>query len=260
MVVIFVEISKETMYPFLIYNLPYKYNDFITLYPLKMDRILELSLYSPALTVRKNSRFSDKSIIKMNYMEFIFYASCHPELELQYHYYGLSHFYGYVLALLSLVCEEQEISFDKQWGTIFINGFEITPDVFDDLRRIIILQNDIDFDMDEFLNYDTEKRLLKAQNDLHKNQDKSTLEDYIDSLSVALRLTENQIRNMTIRKFWRFIKRYNLHQDYMIFRTGECSGMVSFKEPIKHWMSSIEEDDKYKSLKTDEQALKSKIN
>ena len=42
-------------------------------------------------------------------------------------------------------------------------------------------------------------------------------------------------------------------------RTGECSGMVSFKEPIKHWMVSLEEEDKYKELKTDENELRGKI-
>ena len=35
--------------------------------------------------------------------------------------------------------------------------------------------------------------------------------------------------------------------------------MVSFKEPIKYWMISLDEDDKYKDLKADEEALKSKI-
>ena len=40
---------------------------------------------------------------------------------------------------------------------------------------------------------------------------------------------------------------------------GECSGMVSFKEPIKHWMVSLEEEDKYKHLKADENELRSKI-
>lgn len=35
--------------------------------------------------------------------------------------------------------------------------------------------------------------------------------------------------------------------------------MVSFKEPIKHWMISLEEEDKYRHLKADENELKGKI-
>ena len=35
--------------------------------------------------------------------------------------------------------------------------------------------------------------------------------------------------------------------------------MVSFKEPIKYWMASLDEDDKYKDMKVDEETLKGKI-
>lgn len=71
--------------------------------------------------------------------------------------------------------------------------------------------------------------------------------------------TEEHIMNMSIRKFWRYIKRYQLHENYTILKSGECCGMVTFKEPIKYWMVSLEEDDKYKHLKTDENELRGKI-
>ena len=71
--------------------------------------------------------------------------------------------------------------------------------------------------------------------------------------------TKEYIKSMTIRKFWRYIKRYQLHERYTITKTGECRGMISFKEPIKHWMVSLEEEDKYKDLKANENSLKGKI-
>ena len=37
------------------------------------------------------------------------------------------------------------------------------------------------------------------------------------------------------------------------------SGMVTFKEPLKHWMTSIETTGRYEDLKTDESELRSKI-
>ena len=112
------------------------------------------------------------------------------------------------------------------------------------------------------MNYDTEQRLLKAQRDNAKNSKKkdTNIEDYIDSLAVAMKINEQQIKNMTIRKFWRYIKRYQLCESYQIMKTGECSGMVSFKEPIEYWMTGLDEDDKYSSLKSDEQFMKNKIN
>lgn len=254
-----VEIKKETLFPLLIYNKPVKYTENIILYPVTMNDIVTFQALSQSITVRKNSTFHEKQIIKMTYLDFLLYCLGNEELEKQYKIIGLSQYFFYAIQLLQLCCRDAEIKLNQQTGQIIINGEVITPQIFDDLRRIIIIQNDIDFDIDEFLNYDTEQRLLKAQKDLDKDKDKANIEDYIDSLVIAMHTTEDRIMEMTIRKFWRYIKRYNLHENYTIMRTGECSGMVSFKEPIKHWMVSLEEDDKYKHLKADENELRSKI-
>lgn len=254
-----VEIKKETLFPLLIYNKPVKYTENIILYPVTMNDIVTFQALSQSITVRKNSTFHEKQIIKMTYLDFLLYCLGNEELEKQYKIIGLSQYFFYAIQLLQLCCRDAEIKLNQQTGQIIINGEVITPQIFDDLRRIIIIQNDIDFDIDEFLNYDTEQRLLKAQKDLDKDKDKANIEDYIDSLVIAMHTTEDRIMEMTIRKFWRYVKRYNLHENYTIMRTGECSGMVSFKEPIKHWMVSLEEDDKYKHLKADENELRSKI-
>lgn len=253
------EIKKETLFPFLIYNKPVKYTENIILYPVTMNDIVTFQALSQSITVRKNSTFHEKQIIKMTYLDFLLYCLGNEELEKQYKIIGLSQYFFYAIQLLQLCCKDAEIRLNQQTGQIVINGEVITPQVFDDLRRIIIIQNDIDFDIDEFLNYDTEQRLLKAQKDLDKDKDKANIEDYIDSLVIAMHTTEDRIMEMTIRKFWRYVKRYNLHENYTIMRTGECSGMVSFKEPIKHWMVSLEEDDKYSNLKANEEEIRSKV-
>lgn len=254
-----VEIKKETLFPLLIYNKPVKYTENIILYPVTMNDIVTFQALSQSITVRKNSTFHEKQIIKMTYLDFLLYCLGNEELEKQYKIIGLSQYFFYAIQLLQLCCKDAEIRLNQQTGQIVINNEVITPQVFDDLRRIIIIQNDIDFDIDEFLNYDTEQRLLKAQKDLDKNRDKANIEDYIDSLVIAMHTTEDRIMEMTIRKFWRYVKRYNLHENYTIMRTGECSGMVSFKEPIKHWMVSLEEDDKYSNLKANEEEIRSKV-
>ena len=252
------KINKETLFPFLIYNKPIKYRNII-LYPVTMNDIVAFQALSSSITVRKNSIFHEKKIIKMTYLDFLLYCLGNEELEAQYKIIGLSQYFIYAIQLLQLCCKDTDVKLNQKTGQIIINEEIITPEIFDDLRRIIIIQNDIDFDIDEFLNYDTEQRLLKAQKDLDKNKDKSNIEDYIDSLVIAMQTTEDKIMNMTIRKFWRYIKRYKLHENYTIMRTGECSGMVSFKEPIKHWMVSLEDDDKYKHLKADENEIRGKL-
>jgi len=254
-----VEINKDTLFPYLIYNKPFQYDEHITVYPVTMNDVILFQTLIPSITVRKNSTFHDKKIIKMTYLDFLLFCLNNNTLEKQYDILGLSKYYFYAIQLLQLCCKDSKVEINYQTGQILINEQIITPQIFDDLRRIIIIQNDIDFDIDEFLNYDTEQRLLKAQKDLNRNKDKSNIEDYIDSLVITMNTTESKIMDMTIRKFWRYIKRYQLHENYTILKTGECSGMISLKEPIRYWMLSLEENEKYKHLKMDENDLKGKI-
>lgn len=255
------KIDKETLYPFNIYNQPFKYDEQIILHPVMMKDVLTFQSLSQSIIIRKNSTFREKKIIKMSYLDFLVYCLGNEELEERYKVPGLSQYYILAMYLLKLCCPDADIKINEQNGYYIINEKIITPQIFDDIRRIIIIQNDIDFDFDNFLNYDTEQRLLKAQKDNNKNLKSANMEDYIDSLVIAMNITEKQIMDMTIRKFWRYIKRYQLYESYNIMKTGECSGMVSFKEPIEYWMLGFDDDgDKFSSLKSDEQSMTTKIN
>ena len=256
-----VETSKDTLFPYLIYNKEIKYNEHITLYPIKMKDIITFQQYQMALTLRKDAIFQDKQIIKMGYLEFIKYACRNDELAQKYNMPLLPFYYDFIIGILQLTCgEDVEIKYNTSTLDFSINDFLITDEVFDDLRKIIIIQNDIDFDIDEFMNIDTVKALEKAREfEAKKNKEKADIEDYIDSLIIGMKVTEEYVSNLTIRKFWRYIKRINKHEEYEACRSGQMSGMVTFKEPIQHWMTSIEVTDKYENLKTDEEELRSKI-
>ena len=256
-----VEISKDTLFPYLIYNKEIKYNEHITLYPIKMKDIITFQQYQMALTLRKDAIFQDKQIIKMGYLEFIKYACRNDELAQKYNMPLLPFYYDFIIGILQLTCgEDVEIQYNTSTLDFLMNDFLVTDEVFDDLRKIIIIQNDIDFDIDEFMNIDTVKALEKAREfEAKKNKEKADIEDYIDSMIIGLKVTEDYVSNLTIRKFWRYIKRINKHEEYEACRSGQMSGMVTFKEPIQHWMTSIEVTDKYENLKTDEEELRSKI-
>ena len=255
------EINKDTLFPYLIYNKEIKYNEHITLYPIKMKDIITFQQYQMALTLRKDAIFQDKQIIKMGYLEFIKYACRNDELAQKYNMPLLPFYYDFIIGILQLTCgEDVEIKYNTSTLDFSINDFLITDEVFDDIRKIIIIQNDIDFDIDEFMNIDTVKALEKAREfEAKKNKEKADIEDYIDSIIIGLKVTEDYVSNLTIRKFWRYIKRINKHEEYEACRSGQMSGMVTFKEPIQHWMTSIEVTDKYENLKTDEEELRSKI-
>lgn len=257
-----VEISHQTLYLYLLFNKPIKYDENITLYPVRMKDVLTFQQCQIALTLRKDSIFHEKNIIKMGYLDFIKYAYRNNELAENYKMPFLPMYYDLILSLLQIVCgEDTKISYNSNNLDFFINDKLITNEIFDNLRKIIMIQNDIDFDIDEFMNIDTVKALEKAKEfEAKKNKEKSDIEDYIDSLIIDLKVTEEYVANLTIRKFWRYIKRINKHEEYQACRSGQMSGMVTFKEPIQHWMTSIELTDKYENLKTDEGDLRSKIN
>ena len=260
-ILIIVEINKQSLFPFLIYNKEIKYNEHITLFPIKMKDIILFQQYQDALILRKDSIFQEKQIIKMEYLDFIKYACRNEELATKYNIPLLPFYYDFIIRILQHTCgENADIKYDKDNYDFYINDFKITNEVFDDLRKIIIIQNDIDFDIDEFMNIDTIKALEKARDfETKKNKEKANIEDYIDSLVIDMKVTEEYIENLTIRKFWRYIKRINKHDEYKAYRNGQMSGMVTFKEPLQHWMTSIEVSDKYENLKTDEDELRSKI-
>lgn len=255
-----VEINEDLLRNDLIYSEPIKYSEKITLYPVKMKDVFKFQQLSTSITIRKNSIFLDKNILKMTYLDFLFYCHNNKELANNYKLPFLPYVYQFAYELLKLVCAGQNISVGNNKGAFMINDEVITPEIFDDLRRIIIIQNDMDFDIDEFINYDTEQELMKAQSILEdQNKEKSTIEDYIDSLVIALKYTDEEIKNLTIRKFWRYINRINMYDSYKMCQTGAMSGMITFKDPIKHWMTIIEKKDKYEDVKTSEDEIKNKV-
>lgn len=255
------EISKESLHPYLLFNKEYKYDEHITLYPVKMSNVLEFQQAQPAITLRKNAIFHEKELLKMSYLELIKYACRNSELSQKYDIKLLPIYYDIILQLLQLVCgENANITYNRDTLDFYINNELITDTIFDDIRKIIMIQNDIDFDIDEFMNIDTVKALEKAREfEAKKNKERADIEDYIDSLIIDLKVTEDYVSNLTIRKFWRYIKRINKHEEYQTCRSAQMSGMVTFKESLQHWMTSIEVTDKYENLKSDENELRSKI-
>lgn len=252
------QISKESLYEYLLYSDPFPYTKDLILYPISMEHILDFSVFKSSIIVRKNSIFPIKKIIKMPYLDFLFYSYNNYELAKEFKMPFLPQYYSFAFELLKLVFKNQEVKVNVSKGGFLINNVEITSEQFDDIRRIIILQNGIDFDIDEFINRETEEALLKAQN-ITSEKDESTLEDYIDSVCLAMHISEEKLKEMTIRKFWRCVKRISKRDVFNIMKSAESSGMVKFKEPIKYWMSDIDTNDKYKEIKTDTQSLKQMI-
>ena len=219
------QFTVENLYGNLLFSSPYYYTEDLILYPILMEDILIFSILKSSIIVRKNSIFPVKNIIKMSYLDFLFYSYDNVELAKEFDMPLLPKYYSFAFDLLKLVFKNQEVKINSTRGGFMINGIEITPEQFDDIRRIIILQNGIDFDIDEFIYRDSEEALLK----------------------------------LSIRKFWRYVKRISKRDVFNVMKTAETSGMVKLKEPVEYWMSDIEINDKYKEVKTDTQSLQKMI-
>lgn len=261
MEVMILDIRKETLFRFLIFNKAVPYHEWITLYPIKMEHILEFQQCQEALTLRKDSIFREKQILKMDYLDFIKFAFRNRTLAADYNLPLLPFYYDFLIAILKLACgSDAKVGYDASTLDIFVNDCTVTNPVFEDLRKIILIQNDVDFDVDEFLNLDTVKALERAQAfEAKKNNEKADIEDYIDSLAIRMNVSEASVSDLTIRKFWRYIKRINKYDEYQACRLGQMGGMVTFKEPLRHWMTSMEVRDPYEKLKSNEDELRSKI-
>lgn len=259
--VIAVEINQALLYPYLIFNKEFKYSDTITLYPVKMKNVIEFQQWQVALTLRKDSIFQEKNFIKMEYFDFLKFTFGNFELAQRYELPALPLYFNFFIQLLRLVCgNNADVQLDESTFEVTINGGLITNDIFEDLRKIILLQNDIDYNVDEFINADTVNALEKARAfEAKKKKEKYDIEDYIDSLIIELSVSEEYVSNLTIRKFWRYINRINKHEEYQSCRSAQISGTIKFKEPISHWMTSIEKTDKYADVKTDEKELRRKV-
>ena len=105
------DISNESLYQYLIYSSPIYYTE--DLFPVK-------------------------KIIKMPYLDFLFYCHNNVELAKEFNMPFLPYYYSFALRLLQLVFKDQEVLASSTQGGFRINGNVITADQFDDAENDVI--------------------------------------------------------------------------------------------------------------------------
>lgn len=247
------------------FDLPIKYKE-LNIYPVYVKNYYEFYYFSQCLTVEKNI-IPDPKVISMSNLEFIFwYTENNFEKE------------PYLLwfdRLLSICLPENAESFqpieksidkyryDEKGRPFFeINGKAYDSKDFDEIKKIIINQNLIELP-DESISKEVRDSLEEARRYKEKlsNTKTGTLEDYIVSLAVVTGWTYDYIYSLTIRKFISSLRRLDNYIHYKIYLSSSMSGMVEFKDKsfIKHWLSNINEKDKYKDVSMDLDAVRDKV-
>lgn len=139
-----------------------------------------------------------------------------------------------------------------------------SSDDFDQIRKIILEQNDVE-QIDENIKKEVRDELDALQSKLSKLTSSVKMCDFEDQmicLSVSVGFTLDQIKDMTIRKFKKYIARIDNKLTYEIFKPPMLSGFITSKDknfPL-HWMADLSSDNKYSNIFVDEDEIKSKIN
>lgn len=251
---------------FTTFDLPVPYKK-ILLYPVTVRDYIDFSLYSRCLLLDKNS-IPDPKIISMTDLEYIYYSTMENAEE---HPYIL--LFDRLLSLclkdddsfgdIAKSLERYEYTKEKEPKPYFIiNEEKYYSDDFDEIKKIIAEQNSLTL-IDENISKEVRDSLEKAREYKKKlsGGGEVTIEDYIVSLSIATGWTMNYIYSLTARKFLKSIRRTDALIHYKIYLTASMSGMVEFKDKsfIKHWLSSLEDENKYDDVSVDLEEVQDKV-
>lgn len=235
----------------------------LNIYPVTVKDYLTFSMYSQCLTIDKNS-IPDVKIISMTDLEYIYFASTQKEEP----------YLIWFDRLLSL-CLKNDKSFenveesikrykyDKKGKPFFeIDNQMYWSEDFTEIQNIISEQNDIEL-IDKTISKEVRDSLEKAREYRNKitGQTQASFEDYIISVASITGWSFEYIYSMTIRKFTRVVQRLDNYIHYKIYLAASMSGMVEFKDKsfIKHWLSDLNNENKYEDVSMDLDAVQEKI-
>jgi hypothetical protein len=251
----------DTLY-YITYDLPIPYKG-IKIYPATVKDYLYFMSYAQCLTLDKNS-IPDVKIISMTELEYIFY-SVKTEPYLFWFDKILSICLKEDKTFENLSESIKRYNYDEKGKPFFtIAGDRYNSKDFDEIKKIITMQNLIELP-DETISKEVRDSLEKAKQykDKLANVDTkpASYEDYLVSLSIVTGWTLDYIYSMSVRKMLKSIRRLDNLIHYKIYLSASMSGMVEFKDKsfIKHWLVGLDDDDKYKDVSLDMDAIQGKV-
>lgn len=129
------------------------------------------------------------------------------------------------------------INFKDDKKTLTIGHHQITKDDYDFLRRIYCYQNILDYD-DAYVDPELKEAIEERKRLESIGSDTPSLEKQEAAVITGSSYTFETIKEITLRKFSVLLRVIEARLQYEAMRTGEMSGMVTFKNPIPHWLYS----------------------
>jgi hypothetical protein len=208
--------------------------------PVHMDNYLKFYSSIGCLLIEKN-KIPDVKIISMSYLDFLIDLIENDKNKIY------AEMFLNILKL-SLNLDEKDIRYiknDKGKTILKFRGIEFNKNDFENLRQVICYQNMPDYN-DGYIDPELEEALKETERMQNNNMGISTLEDQKICIAISSPYKLEDINKLTIRKFVKILRKIDSKLHYQIYKQGECSGMVSFKTPILHWMYS--KDTRFDSL------------
>lgn len=246
---------------YLMFDDPIPYKDFL-IYPVTMKDFVKFNVYVKSIIIDKNN-IPDVKIISMSYLDFLFYNAKKTESG-QYNLTCML-----LLLMMCLKVEPQNMSYSldieknnfikikKDEGNIV----NITCSDFDEIRKIICYQNDIDYPDDDPMNPDIKKAIEEMKELQNRNQNKmGTIDHQINYFISNSKWKKEDIKNLSIRSFYDILSIQNYSYHYNAMLNGQYSGMVKFDTSPKSPLCDLRPEDKNAAYTSDYNALMDKVN
>lgn len=139
------------------------------------------------------------------------------------------------------------------------NHVMIGAEDFDVIREMIMIQNDIKV---QHYNEETEKLLYQMKRKLmetRKSNNDVNLEDLITAVSYCKGIKQSEMKDMTIRRFNRYLNIITTKDDYYLYKQLELSGMIKMKSELPHWISHYKPKGKFDDILVDNEELVSSL-
>lgn len=237
----------------------------IKIYPVTVKDYMMFNLYSQCLTIEKNI-IPDAKIISMSNLEYIYYAT-QTNMEKTPYLVWFDRLMSLCLkdedSFTSIEESMKRYEYTEKGKPFFFIGKELyTSTDFDIIKSIVCEQN-----MVELADDSISKEVRDSMEEARKYKQKlagtkpASLEDYLIAMSVSTGWTLDYIYGLSIRKFTKAISRLDNLIHYKIYLSASMSGMVTFEDKsfIKHWLSGLDEKDKYDDVLMDLDTVQNKV-
>ena len=223
------------------------------IYPVQMKNYIKFLVNSSVFKIEKN-KIKDPKIISMSYLEYLIHLiESQDKKESTVVTYML-----YNIISLILRDENVDISYKKEKNKYYfiINNVKLNKDDFEKLRYFVLYQNIPDY-KEEYINPDLENDLALADEIRNRGKHPCSIEKEEMAVVISSSLTLNDVRELTIRKFFIALEMINKKMEYIMLKTASLSGFVEFKEEILHYL--VEKDTSLEDSVIDYQQFKNKI-